>query len=588
VTPPSSPIRSIRPALLLNQAERWKLERHPLDIELAVRQRYSREGPEVIATVPGEVERLKWVGLYPQRQDGNAFMMRVKIPGGRLGAAQARRIGELTEAFARGPEEHPVWGNRYCDLTTRQTVQLHWLRIEDVPEIWDELAAVGLTSIQACGDSARNVTCCPVAGIDPTEAFDASPIARSVSDFFTGNRDYANLPRKFKISVTGCVEDCARAEINDIGLWPARASDGTLGFNLLVGGGLSDGPRMASDIDVFVRREQAVECCRAIAQLFGELGNREHRGVARMRYLVQELGPEEFRAQLAARADFGLEPAGEELTRAWRGDHVGVHEQRPGTLAATSSASPGIETGDRSSHAGAQAEDGYVYVGAAVPVGRMGGSDLVAVADLAEQLGDGEVRLTVDQNFVIAGVRSSRVDELLSADVMRRYSPHAGPFSRGVVACTGSEFCRYAIIETKAAARAWADELDRRYASTIEAQEPNDGSVPPAREVIRLHVSGCPASCAQPQIADIGLRGETAHVGDDIVEAVDVGLGGGLGLDAAFADWVSGALPVSDLPDALGRTLERFSAERRPAERFAEWARRVPNEQLRDTLEATR
>jgi len=595
---PSPPaIRHIRPNAQLNQQERWKLERHPLEVELAVRERYSREGAEAIATVPGEVERLKWVGLYPQRQGGDAFMMRIKVPGGRLGAAQARRIGELAEAYADGPEDHPVWGNRYCDLTTRQTVQLHWLRIEDVPEIWDRLAGVGLTTIQACGDGARNVTCCPVAGIDPDEAFDASPIARAVSDFFTGNREYANLPRKFKISVSGCVEDCARAEINDIGLWPSQACDGTLGFNVLVGGGLSDGPRMASDIDVFVRREHAVECCRAIAQLFGELGNREHRGVARMRYLVQELGPEEFRAQLAARARFELEPAGEELTRSFRGDHVGIHEQRPGPRRAPRDAGSG--GGGRRSQgtagggarrvpsggAGGGAGDELVYVGAAVTVGRLRGADLVAVADLAERLGDGEVRLTVDQNFVLAGVARRDVDELLAAEVMRRCSPDAGPFSRGVMACTGSEFCRYAIIETKAAARAWAEELDRRYAQAVGAGT-QAGTLAPGREVIRLHVSGCPASCAQPQIADIGLRGETAHLGDDIVEAVDVGLGGGLGLDAAFADWVSGALPVVGLPDALGRAVERFAAERRPAERFAEWARRIPNEELRQTLEA--
>jgi ferredoxin-nitrite reductase len=590
-----APVRALRPARQLNQVERWKLERHPLEVERAVRERYAIEGAGAIATVPGEQERLKWVGLYPQRQGGDAFMLRVKVPAGRLSAAQARRIGELAGEFADGPEDHPLWGNRYCDLTTRQSVQLHWLRIESVPEVWDRLAEVGLTTLQACGDGARNVTCCPVAGIDPDEAFDASPVAQAISDFFTGNRDYANLPRKFKMSVSGCVDDCARAEINDIGMWPARAADdGTLGFNLLVGGGLSDGPRMASDIDVFVRREQAVECCRAIAQLFGELGNRENRGFSRMRYLVQELGPEEFRAQLAARADFELEPAGEELTRAWRGDHVGVHEQRRDG-----------------------AREPLCYVGASVTVGRLTSSDLVSIGELAEHLGDGEVRLTVDQNFILGGIPESHVDELLATGVMRRHAPDAGPFSRGAVACTGSEFCRFAIIETKAAAAGWAAELDRRYAAALAgdgAPPPDAGAAPagngaapagngaePAgngaltvrrdwgeREVIRLHVSGCPASCAQPQIADIGLRGETAHEGDRIVEAADIGLGGGLGLDAAFGDWVSGALRVSGLTDALGRALTRFATERRPGERFAEWARRVPNEELRATLEDAR
>ncbi len=537
-----------------SEQELWKLERHPLDVEVAVRQVYAREGADAIAAVPGETERLKWVGLYPQRQGGDAFMMRIKVPGGRLSAAQIRRIGELAEEFAGGPEDDQVWGNRYCDLTTRQTIQMHWLRIADVPEIWRRLAEVGLTSVQACGDSARNVTSCPVAGIDAGEAFDATAVVEAISRFFTGNRDYANLPRKFKISATGCVEDCARAEINDVGLWPASAADGTLGFNLLAGGGLSDGPRLASDLDVFVRREQAVECVRAIAQLFGELGNRENRGLARMRYLVQELGPAGFREELARRASFELEPAGEQLTKGWRGDHVGVHPQRPDPAGGPS----------------------RFYVGASVTVGRLTGRELLEIASLAERLGGGEVRLSVDQNFILAGVAEEDLDELLASPVLQRHSPFPGPFSRGVLACTGSEFCRYAIIETKAAARAWAEQLDRRYAGS---------AVGDRLGVIRLHVSGCPASCAQPQIADIGLRGATAHRGEAIVEAVDVGLGGRLGREAAFADWVSGALPVAELPAAIGRAVDSFASGSRPGERFGEWARRAPNDDLRATLE---
>ncbi len=534
------PPTPLRPARELNQQERWKLERHPLEVERAVRERYAAEGPEAIATVPGEVERLKWVGIYPQRQGGDAFMLRVKIPGGRLAAGQARRIGELAERFADGPEDHPVWGNRYCDLTTRQTVQMHWLRIEDIPEIWDRLAEVGLTSVQACGDGARNVTCCPVAGIDPDEAFDATPQVQAISAFFTGNRDYANLPRKFKMSVTGCVEDCARTEINDIGLWPARAADGTLGFNLLVGGGLSDGPRMASDLDVFVGASSRSSAAGRSPSSSASSATARTAVLARMRYLVQELGPEGFRAELAARADFELEPAGEELTRAFRGDHVGVHEQRPPDRASAASATRPATPGDP-----------LHYVGASVTVGRLTGGELIELAELAERYGDGEVRLSADQNVILAGIPQSRIDEVLDAAVLRRHSPRPGPFSRGVIACTGSEFCRFAIIETKEAARAWAAELDRRHGASL-----GEG------EVIRLHVSGCPASCAQPQVADIGLRGDTAHMGERIVEAVDIGLGGSLGLDAAFADWVSGALPVSGVSDALvsgARSLRRRS-----------------------------
>jgi len=298
-------LRPLSEGAQLNQVEQWKLDRHPFEVAGAIRDRYAVEGAAAIDETPGEMDRLKWVGLYPQRQGGDAFMLRVKVPGGRMSAAQTRRIGEVVDTFAESPQDDPIWGNRYCDLTTRQDIQLHWVRIGDVPKIWDLLDEVGITTVQACGDSARNVLGCPVAGVDRDEVLDASSIAREISEFFTGNREYANLPRKFKLSVTGCREDCAQAEINDIGMWPAHLADGTIGFNLLVGGGLSDGPRMASDIDVFVAPDEAVEVSRAVAQLFGELGNRENRGMSRMRYLVQELGPEDFRAELDDLVDGG-------------------------------------------------------------------------------------------------------------------------------------------------------------------------------------------------------------------------------------------------------------------------------------------
>jgi ferredoxin-nitrite reductase len=545
-------MRYLRQIKELNQVEQWKLERHPLDVRDAVLDRYAQEGPDAIKTVPGEVERLKWVGLYPQRQGGDAFMLRIKIPGGRLEADQARAIGEIADEFARGPAPNPVFGDAYLDLTTRQDIQLHWVRIGAVPEIWARLEAVGMTTVQACGDSARNVLCCPVSGLDADEVLDAHPVAQAVSDFFTGNREYANLPRKFKLSVTGCREDCAQAEINDIGLWPARRDDGTVGYNVLVGGGLSDGPRMASDIDVLVGPDpdRVVELFRAIAQLFGELGNRENRGLARMRYLVQELGPERFRAELAARAGFGLEPAGEALTRRYRGDHLGVHAQRQ----------PGLH-----------------YVGLNVTVGRMAGPSLVEAARLAGEYGDGGLRLATDQNLILTGVPTGRLDALLAESLLATHSPSPGAFERGVVACTGNEFCRFAIVETKARAATWARELDRR----LGPDEAGDG-------IIRMHVSGCPASCAQPQIADIGFRGETAHRDGQILEAVDVGLGGSLGTDAAFVDWVEGAKPVDEVPEALAGLLTRYRAERRDGEAFHQWARRLPNAELRAILQGGR
>jgi ferredoxin-nitrite reductase len=534
-------VRSLRDQKL-NKVEKFKLERHPLEVREAILKSYSKN-LSAMDEVPGEVERLKWVGIYPQKQGGDAFMIRIKIPGGVLSAEQARTIGQIAIDFARGPEPNPHFGNNFLDLTTRQDIQMHWIHMRDVPEIWRRLESVGMTTVQACGDSARNVLCCPVSGLDHEEILDAYPVAQAISDYFTGNREYANLPRKFKMSVTGCLEDCGQAEINDVGLLPARLEDGTVGFNLRVGGGLSDGPRMASDADVFVRPEQAVEITRAIAQVYGELGNRENRWANRLRYLVQELGPERFREELQNRASFELTPAGEDLTKRYRGDHVGVHQQK---------------------------EDGFYYVGINVPVGRMSGEHLVETARLAEEYGEG-VRLATDQNLIITGVPEERLDGLLDEPLLERFSPRPGAFERGIVACTGNEFCRFAIVETKIRAVEWAKEMDERV-----------GDV--GQEAVRMHFSGCSASCAQPQIGDVGFRGETAKTKDAIVEGMDIGLGGSLGGDAAFIDWVEGARPAEEVPDALVRVFEQFKEERREGERFHEWARRKKNGELRDAL----
>ena len=309
---------------------------------------------------------------------------------------------------------------------------------------------------------------------------------------------------------------------------------------------------MASDIDVFIRPDQAVELCRGVAQLFGELGNRENRGLARMRYLAQELGPEGFRAALDERTKFALEPAGRELTTAFRGDHVGVHPQK---------------------------QPGLVYVGCSVPVGRMHGIELVELARLAEAYGDGGVRIGIDQNFIVSGVPEERLDDLLAEPLMQTYSPFPGPFERGVVACTGSEFCRFAVVETKERAVKWARTLDSQLSSGD-----GTGSARDDAGVIRMHFSGCSASCAQPQIADIGFRGDIADIDEHIEEAVDIGLGGSLGPDAAFIDWIEGALPVDRVPDALLRVVTRYREERRSGEPFHVWARRTNAEQLRATL----
>ncbi len=540
-------MRILRDNQGLNKIEKIKLERHPLEVYRAVVDTYSKD-LAAMDEIPGEIERLKWVGIYPQKQGGDAFMIRVKVPGGVLKPEQAKVIGRIAADFADGPVANPHFGNSFLDLTTRQDVQMHWIKMGDVPEIWRRLKEVGVSTVQACGDSARNVLCCPVSGLGREEVIDAYPVAQAISTYFTGNREYANLPRKFKVSVTGCLEDCAQAEINDIGMLPARLEDGTLGFNLRAGGGLSDGPRMASDVDVFVKPEAAVEITRGIAQVFGELGNRENRWTARMRYLVQELGPEGFRKELEKRVSVKIPPAGEDLTKRYRGDHVGVHPQK-----------------------GRDAPPGRLYyVGLNVPVGRMSGAQFEEVGRLAEEYGS-EVRLATDQNLIVTGVREERLDDLLAEPLLQTYSPNPGAFERGVVACTGNEFCRFAIVETKIRALEWAREMDRLVRD-------------PGQEAIRMHFSGCSASCAQPQIGDIGFRGETAKRDDAIVEGVDIGLGGSLGRDTAFIDWVEGSKPADEVPEALLRVFERFKEERRNGEHFHEWARRRPNEELRGVL----
>jgi ferredoxin-nitrite reductase len=540
-------MRFLREDQTLNKVERIKQARHPLEVRQAIIDTYSKD-LSAMDGVPGEVERLKWVGIYPQKQGGDAFMIRVKVPGGVLTPEQTKAIGRIASDFAHGPIPNPHFGNNFLDLTTRQDVQMHWIRMENVPEIWRRLEEVGITTVQACGDSARNVLCCPVSGLGHDEVIDAFPVAQAISAYFTGNREYANLPRKFKMSVTGCLEDCAQAEINDVGMLPARLEDGTLGFNLRVGGGLSDGPRMASDIDVFVRPEDAVEITRGIAQVFGELGDRENRWTARMRYLVQELGPEGFREELEKRVSVDLVPAGEDLTKRYRGDHVGVHPQK-GDVSRTTPT---------------------FYVGLNVPVGRMSGEQFEEAGRLAGEYGHG-VRLATDQNLIITGVPEERLDDLLAEPLLERYSPNPGAFERGVVACTGSEFCRFGIVETKIRAVEWAREMDERL-----------GDV--GQEAVRMHFSGCSASCAQPQIGDIGFRGETAKTREAIVEGVDVGLGGSLGKDAAFIDWVEGAKPTDEVPDALAAVFDTFVDERREGERFHEWARRKRNAELREAL----
>ncbi|ELY65157.1 nitrite and sulfite reductase 4Fe-4S region [Natrinema versiforme JCM 10478] len=552
----------------VNTTEQYKQNKHPLDViddvydyadeELSFEEIEERAGG-------GEWERLKWAGMYAQKQEGY-FMIRTKVPGGKLTPEQAEVIGEVTDDLAVAPEEYggeeqnELWGDAYLDITTRQDIQKHWIRVEDVPEMWERYDEVGLTTVQGCGDSARNVLGCPAAGLDDHECFNAQPVIEAVSDFFTENREYANLPRKFKITITGCAHDCAQSQINDVGLVPAKKEiDGEYlyGFHARVGGGLSDGPRMGSELDVFIRPEDTVEFCRAVAQTFKELGDRNNRGVCRMRYLVEQMGPEKFEEAVRDRCQIDLPTGGENLTVGYQSDHVGVHEQK---------------------------QDGLNYVGFNVIAGRMGGDEFAAAARAAEKYGteDASVRLATDQNFLITHIPDENVDDLLAEPFAQEYSPDPGPFSRGAVGCTGNEFCNYAIIETKKRTKRWARELDDRI------------DVPDDIESIRMHMSGCSASCAQPQIADIGFRGETVKLedenstnaeGDNIVEGMDFGLGGSLGADNEFLDWVESAVPADAVIPALEQLFEAYSADRDDEEEFYEWCRGVDNGQLRSIMQ---
>ncbi|WP_458209973.1 nitrite/sulfite reductase [Haladaptatus sp. NG-SE-30] len=554
----------------MNTVEQWKQSKHPLKViedvhdyaeaELSFDEIEARAGD-------GEWERLKWAGLYKHGQHRGYFMLRTKVPGGRLTPEQAEVIGKVADDFATAPDEfggenqNAVWGDAFLDITTRQDVQMHWIEIEDVPEIWRRYDEVGLTTVQGCGDGARNVLGCPAAGLTEHECFDAQPVVDAVSNFFTGNREYANLPRKFKMTITGCREDCAQSQINDVGLTPARKRiDGEeyFGFHAKVGGGLSDGPRMATPLDVFVRPEDTVEFCRAVAQVFKELGDRHNRGVCRMRYLVEQMGVEKFEEAVRDRCGVDLRSQGSDRSESYTGDHVGVHDQK---------------------------QDRLQYVGFNVITGRMGGDEFAEAARAAQRYGtdDASVRLATDQNFLLTHVPEDRVTALVNEPFANDYQPDPGPFSRGAVGCTGSEFCNYGIIETKKRVRRWARELDEKI------------DTPDDLDVVRMHMSGCSASCAQPQIADIGFRGETVNVehveettneeGDAIVEGMDFGLGGSLGADNEFIDWVETAVPANAIIPAIETLFEVYVNERTDGERFYEWNRRTDVDRLRSIMQ---
>jgi ferredoxin-nitrite reductase len=545
-----------------SDVEEWKSEVYGTDIREHI-ERFAAEGWDAIPDDEHDAwfERFKWYGLYHQRAGQESyFMMRIGPPGGILEPGQLRTIAEIAQEYATGPVENPEFGNGWIDVTTRQAIQLHWINIEDVPAIFEALEAAGLSTMQACGDSWRNIVSCPVAGKDTHEHVDARSLADGLHDTFKGDEEHSNLPRKWKVAVTGCREGCGQGDINDLAFEPAtKRIDGVSvdGYNVRVGGGLArNEPRFARDIDVFVTPEQATDVAGGLSALFRDYGDRENRYNARIKFLVDEWGPEKVRETLQEEyLDFELHTAGDDYRDEYtynaggpsggKHDHVGVHEQA----------------------------DGNYYVGLNVLVGRIGAEEALQLADLADRYGSGEVRLTQRQNVILTDVPESELDALLQEPVLERYSPDPHPFQRGSIACTGTEFCSLSIVETKNRQVRFA----RWLVDTVELPEEIDD--------FHIHLSGCTASCAQPQIADVSLRGMKTRKDGEPVEALDIGLGGGLGEEPQFATWVEERVPADEVPGAIANLVDNYRAERQNDESFRSFVERHDEADLAELVE---
>ena len=533
------------------RVERLKREKNPWEVIEEIR-RFARAGydsipPEWLGTY------FRWWGIYTQGDgagvvggkggEGKAvpsFMVRIRIANGLLTSHQLRTIAGLTRRFARG----------IADITVRQNIQLHWVTIESLPEILGSLWGCGLNTLAACGDVTRNITGCPVAGVDRDEICDASPLALGATRIFTGNSDFYNLPRKFKISITGCRVWCAYPEINDISLTATERTvrgNPEVGFSLRVGGGLSTDPHFATRLDAFVRWHEVQSVLRAIAELFRESEVlREHRERARLKFLFLRNGwtAEGFQKELERRLGYALEPRVEEKVPddVYR-DHTGIHPQK---------------------------QAGYCYVGASVLRGRITDDQMDAAANLAERFANGELRTTNMQNLLIVNVPQLQAESLAKELAGIGLQVGGSPFGRGVVACTGTEFCKLAITETKSFSRWLVDELDER--------------LPGFAQHLRLHVTGCPNSCGQHWIADIGIEGKKIKVRDQMLDAYYFCLGGGVGLHQSLARPVGYRCLASEVPDAIERLLRRYLERQLPGENLRQFFARHGDDELRTFL----
>jgi sulfite reductase (ferredoxin) len=520
----------------LNPNERTKKDDDGLNVRQRIETIYSKAGFASIdaADLRG---RMRWWGLYTQRRPGidggktailepeelddEYFMMRVRIPGGRLTNAQLRVVAGIATEFGRD----------VADVTDRQNVQYHWIRIEDVPQIWERLEAVGLSTTEACGDTPRNMLGCPLAGIDADEVLDGTAALLTTNELAEGNKEFSNLPRKYKTAVSGCPVYCVGHEINDISFVGVRHEDGRVGFDVWVGGGLSTNPMFAKRLGVFVEEADVPEVWAGVTRVFRDYGYRKSRNRARLKFLVADWGPEKFREVLEKEyLGHALEDGPEPPAPTGPRDHVGVRKQK----------------------------DGRNYVGFALRSGRTSGTELTTIADLAEQYGGGDVALTVEQKCVIRDVADEQVEPVVAELEARDLRVRPSVFRRGTMACTGIEFCKLAIVETKVRSVDLYEELERR--------------LPDFDTPVTINLNGCPNSCARFQTADFGFKGSIVEGG----EGYQIHLGGAIGADAALGRKLRGLKVTADqLPDYVERVLRNYSADRDDDESFATWVRRA-------------
>ncbi len=527
----------------LNPAETAKREDDGLNVRARIESTYAKKG---FATIwPSDLRsRFRWHGLYTQRPETDGyFMLRVRIPGGQLTAAQTEVIGTISEDYGRD----------VADVTDRQNVQLHWIRIEDMPAIWDALEGVGLSTTEACGDTPRNLLGCPLAGVDADEYIDASSVLAETNAALVGNPEFSNLPRKYKISISGCAHHCAQPEINDIGLAGTIGPEGAPGFDLWVGGGLSTNPMFAKRLNAFVAEDQVTDVVLGITTVFREWGYRRARNRARMKFLVQDWGPRKFREVLEDTIGFGLtdfDPPS--MNGSSHREHIGVGNQK----------------------------DGLRYVGFAPRAGRIAGHQLRAIARLSTRYANGRVRTTTQQKMVILDVPDDNVEALIAELDALDLPVRANAFRRGTMACTGIEFCKLAIVETKGRAAELYRYLERK--------------LPGFEEDVRINVNGCPNSCARFQVADIGLMGclvtEKFHVVDHLgeqieerrkVEAYLVHLGGHLGDARSFGRKVKGVkVGAHELGPYVEALIRRYRSQRAADDTFASFVARLSDREL--------